>query len=137
MSFYISAMSSKSDMLAVSISVNGDIVDETVSAGAQPQRLNVQVAFAPSGGTIEPTWGGTGQYFPIEVDIRPTLDNCMIERGLMPTMIFPKTYAVIAALSTAFLVGGILLSSFMVAASGVGLLATIGTALWEIRKRKR
>lgn len=45
----------------------------------------------------------------------------------------PRAYMPIAAASIAFLLGGIVLSSLMAILAGVGLLATIGAAIWELK----
>lgn len=50
---------------------------------------------------------------------------------------FPFSYAVIGALSLGFIVLGVALSSVMIAFSGFGLLATIGSAILEIKTKRK
>jgi len=136
MSLHISMATPDSDMLTISnYAREVGIVDETVTIDGQPQRLSANVFFAPSGATSESTWAATGQHFPLDVEIRPTLESCIVERRFVPIVV-PKAYVPIGVLAGSFLVAGLLLSSFMVALSGVGLLATIGTALWEIKTKR-
>jgi hypothetical protein len=136
MAFHISMVPPESEIVTLSSGLSQRAtMSEAVLADDRPQRLKAKMSFAPSGKTVESGWTWTAQYVPLEVEMQSTLDrSCIAERGFMPIMV-PKAYAVIGTLSVGFLVAGLLLSSVMVALSGLGLMATIGTATWEIRKR--
>jgi len=91
----------------------------------------------------------TGAFFGLSIRGTVVPSGAMLETGFpksstIPTValpevvaaqIIPRSYWIFGAIAFTFLLGGIGISSVVVAGSGLALFATIGAAIWEICRK--